>query len=162
MTKKPFAALLMTLMVAAFNVSASVTDNDAQISVSNDAITQTLLKNRKNYALLYFVQPGCVYCQHQMPIINEFQNQTDWYVKTVDIIQNPDVRSKFNINATPVIVLIKKNASANNWQTVSIGYSPLTTLRSDIYKLIRLFNGHGVPDQHYARTQNSATTPLPR
>lgn len=159
---KPYVVLMLAFAAATFNVSANVTGNESVSDLPGDAITQALLKNKNNYALLYFVQPGCVYCQHQMPIINEFQNQTNWYVKTVDIIQNPDVRSKFNINATPVIVLIKKNANANNWQTVSIGYSSLATLRSDIYKLIRLFNGYGVPNQQYARTQSSATTPLPR
>lgn len=162
MKMKPYVVLILAFAAATFNVSANVTGNESVSDLPGDAITQALLKNKNNYALLYFVQPGCVYCQHQMPIINEFQNQTNWYVKTVDIIQNPDVRSKFNINATPVIVLIKKNANANNWQTVSIGYSPLATLRSDIYKLIRLFNGYGVPNQQYERTQSSATTPLPR
>ena len=132
--------------------------NTAQ--VENSLITEMLFKNRDQFALLYFVQPGCVYCQHQLPIMEAFQKETNWYVKTIDIIQNPEVRSKFNINGTPVIVLIKRNAGANNWQAVSIGYSPLNTLRTDVYKLVRLFNGLDPKSTYYVRTQRNESTPI--
>lgn len=161
MKVKARGLLMLTFLALSFCATAGAND-ELQTTLTNEQINHALVSNRNDYALLYFVQPGCVYCQHQMPIINEFQNQTGWYVKTIDIIATPDVRSKFNINGTPVIVLIKKNAGANNWQTVSIGYSPLNTLRADVYKIIRLFNGYGVSGQSYVRTQNSATTPLPR
>ena len=113
-------------------------------------MNEYLYKNRINYALLYFVQPGCVYCQ----------KQSGWYVKTIDIIQNPEVRSKFNINATPVIVLIKRNGSASNWQTVSIGYSPLLTLSADVFRLVRLMNGQAATGQYQIRTQKNAATQI--
>ena len=132
----------------------------SQAQTENTLITDMLFKNRKNFALLYFVQPGCVYCQHQLPVMEEFQKETNWYVKTIDIIQNPEVRSKFNINGTPVIVLIKKNAGANNWQAVSIGYSPLNTLREDVFKLVRLFNGLEPQSKYYVRTQRNESTPI--
>ncbi|AXE71570.1 conjugal transfer protein TraF (plasmid) [Escherichia coli] len=123
-------------------------------------MNEYLYKNRINYALLYFVQPGCVYCQHQLPVMGEFQKQSGWYVKTIDIIQNPEVRSKFNINATPVIVLIKRNGSASNWQTVSIGYSPLLTLSADVFRLVRLMNGQAATGQYQIRTQKNAATQI--
>ncbi|EAQ3014605.1 thiol reductase thioredoxin [Salmonella enterica] len=132
----------------------------SQAQTENTLITDMLFKNRKNFALLYFVQPGCVYCQHQLPVMEEFQKETNWYVKTIDIIQNPEVRSKFNINGTPVIVLIKKNGGANNWQAVSIGYSPLNTLREDVFKLVRLFNGLEPQRKYYVRTQRNESTPI--
>ena len=92
--------------------------------------------------------------------MEEFQKETNWYVKTIDIIQNPEVRSKFNINGTPVIVLIKKNAGANNWQAVSIGYSPLNTLREDVFNLVRLFNGQVPQSKYFVRTQRNESTPI--
>ncbi|VAK79323.1 TraF precursor [Enterobacter cloacae] len=124
----------------------------------SQAMNQYLFKNRLNFALLYFVQPGCVYCQHQLPVMDAFQAQSGWYVKTIDIIQNPEVRSKFNVNATPVIVLIKRNGSSSNWQTVSIGYSPLPTLRADVFKLVRILNGYATQGPYQARTQRNAAT----
>lgn len=92
--------------------------------------------------------------------MGEFQKQSGWYVKTIDIIQNPEVRSKFNINATPVIVLIKRNGSASNWQTVSIGYSPLLTLSADVFRLVRLMNGQAATGQYQIRTQKNAATQI--
>lgn len=156
--------LLRTLVLLSLCFSgltlAETLPPQSQAQNENALITDMLFKNRKNFALLYFVQPGCVYCQHQLPVMEEFQKETNWYVKTIDIIQNPEVRSKFNINGTPVIVLIKKNAGANNWQAVSIGYSPLNTLRADVFKLVRLFNGLEPQSKYYVRTQRNESTPI--
>lgn len=154
-----FIPLIFTLLTA-FNAQAENAIQPVSVDSENNQIISMLQQNKKNFALLYFVQPGCIYCQHQMPVMNEFQKETDWYIKTIDIVQNPEVRSKFNVNGTPVIVLIKKNAGANNWQAVSIGYSPLNTLRADIYKLVRIFNGLTPQGQFYVRSQNNATTPI--
>ncbi|MCL6336304.1 thiol reductase thioredoxin [Pectobacterium carotovorum subsp. carotovorum] len=125
-------------------------------------IVSSLIGNKNAYALLYFVQPGCVYCQQQTPVINEFQRQTGWYVKTIDIVQNPEVRSKFNISGTPVLVLIKKNSGANNWQTISIGFSPLDTLQDDVYKLLRLYNGYSSQNKNFVLHQSNTTPTISR
>lgn len=151
-------ALILLLLILKPLQAAEYTPSSVQQKVQG--MSQYLYKNRLNYALLYFVQPGCAYCQQQLPVMGEFQAQSGWYVKTIDIIQNPEVRSKFNVNATPVIVLIKRNGSASNWQTVSIGYSPLLTLRADIFKLVRLMNGHAATGQYQARTQRNAATQI--
>ncbi|EHK7649081.1 conjugal transfer protein TraF [Escherichia coli] len=151
-------ALILPLLILKPSQAAEYAPSSVQQEVQG--MSQYLYKNRLNYALLYFVQPGCAYCQQQLPVMGEFQAQSGWYVKTIDIIQNPEVRSKFNVNATPVIVLIKRNGSASNWQTVSIGYSPLLTLRADIFKLVRLMNGHSAPGQYQARTQRNAATQI--
>lgn len=126
----------------------------------NKFITDALYKNRKDYALLYFVQPGCAYCKQQLPVINAFQQETGWYYKTIDIVQNPEVRSKFDVNGTPVIVLIKRNSGANNWQTVSIGFSELSTLREDVFKLVRVLNGQAPQGPLYVRSMNNSITPI--
>ncbi|EKY3179896.1 conjugal transfer protein TraF [Cronobacter turicensis] len=126
----------------------------------NKFITDNLYKNRKDYALLYFVQPGCAYCKQQLPVMNAFQQETGWYYKTIDIVQNPEVRSKFNVNGTPVIVLIKRNSGANNWQTVSIGFSELSTLREDVFKLVRVLNGQAPQGPLYVRSMNNSITPI--
>lgn len=155
-----FRTLILLLLCFSSLIQAETVVPQSQPQTENTLITDLLFKNRKNFALLYFVQPGCVYCQHQLPVMERFQEETNWYVKTIDIIQNPEVRSKFNINGTPVIVLIKKNAGANNWQAVSIGYSPLNTLREDVFRLVRLFNGLDPQSKFYVRTQRNESTPI--
>ncbi len=155
-----FRTLILLLLCFSSLIQAETVVPQSQPQTENTLITDLLFKNRKNFALLYFVQPGCVYCQHQLPVMERFQKETNWYVKTIDIIQTPEVRSKFNINGTPVIVLIKKNAGANNWQAVSIGYSPLNTLREDVFRLVRLFNGLDPQSKFYVRTQRNESTPI--
>ncbi|EAB3066420.1 thiol reductase thioredoxin, partial [Salmonella enterica] len=44
------------------------------------------------------------------------------------------------------------------WQAVSIGYSPLNTLREDVFKLVRLFNGLEPQRKYYVRTQRNEST----
>ncbi|EBB4367774.1 conjugal transfer protein TraF [Salmonella enterica] len=157
---KPLLHFMFLMFCLLSHAQAETSSPQAQAQAENAMVTDLLFKNRKNFALLYFVQPGCVYCQHQLPVMEEFQKETNWYVKTIDIIQNPEVRSKFNINGTPVIVLIKKNADANNWQAVSIGYSPLNTLREDVFNLVRLFNGQVPQSKYFVRTQRNESTPI--
>ncbi|CAH6622483.1 TPA: thiol reductase thioredoxin [Citrobacter farmeri] len=150
-------AYIFILLSLAMQVSAN---QSTDVQLDPKLISQYLLKNKHDFALLFFVQPGCVYCQHQLPVIGEFQNQSGWYVKTIDIIQNPEVRSKFNVSATPVIIMIKRNGSANNWQTVSIGYSPLAMLRTDIFKLTQIMNGSATTGKYNVRTQQNAITKI--
>lgn len=152
-----FRTLLPILLLIISGLAYS-SENSAH-TVSEE-VNNALFQNRNSFALLYFVQPGCVYCQHQQPVIEQFQKDTNWYVKTIDITQNPEVKSKFNINGTPVIVLIKRNAGASNWQAVSIGYSALNTLRTDVFNLVRLFNGHTSQSKYYVRTQRNESTPI--
>lgn len=93
---------ILTLIFLLFSLPMQVSANQStDVQHDTNLINQYLFKNKQDFALLFFVQPGCVYCQHQLPVIGEFQNQSGWYVKTIDIIQNPEVRSKFNVSATP-------------------------------------------------------------
>lgn len=152
---------ILTLIFILFSLPMQVSANQStDVQHDTNLINQYLFKNKQDFALLFFVQPGCVYCQHQLPVIEDFQNQSGWYVKTIDIIQNPEVRSKFNVSATPVIIMIKRNGSASNWQTVSIGYSPLVTLRTDIFKLAKIMNGTAPTGKYHVRTQQNAITKI--
>ena len=132
-------AYIFILLSLAMQVSAN---QSTDVQLDPKLISQYLLKNKHDFALLFFVQPGCVYCQHQLPVIGEFQNQSGWYVKTIDII------------------MIKRNGSANNWQTVSIGYSPLAMLRTDIFKLTQIMNGSATTGKYNVRTQQNAITKI--
>lgn len=131
-----------------------------QNPVPNNSVTEGLFKNRNKFALLFFVQPGCIYCAKQLSVLQEFQKMTGWYIKTIDITENPNAKADFNVSGTPVLVLIKKNMPRNKWWALSIGLSPLDTLSSDAYTAIRILNGQ-MPQGHlYVRSQASATTPI--
>ncbi|MBB6117746.1 conjugal transfer pilus assembly protein TraF [Rahnella inusitata] len=117
----------------------------AQPMQNLSALTKALMRDQRRYALLYFVQEGCPYCAKETPILTEFQKQTGWYIKQVDIHQQPEVRTKFNISNTPTIVLISEDMDSRSWQPVSYGFSAADTLVDSIYGITRVLNGEASP-----------------
>lgn len=117
----------------------------AQPMQNLSALTKALSRNQRRYALLYFVQEGCPYCAKETPILTEFQKQTGWYIKQVDIHQQPEVRTKFNISNTPTIVLISEDMDSRSWQPVSYGFSAADTLVNSIYGITRVLSGEANP-----------------
>ncbi|UIN19285.1 conjugal transfer protein TraF [Yersinia ruckeri] len=120
------------------------TDND---------VTKKLQAAREEYALLFFTQPACGFCVQQSQILENFQRESGWIIKEVDIIKEPQSRTKFNIDRTPVTVLIRKNGDSKQWMPVSVGVDSLSNLRSNIYRITRLFGGEIKPQQFYTNEQ---------
>ncbi|WP_418382040.1 transposase [Yersinia enterocolitica] len=54
---------------------------------------------------------------------------------------------------TPVTVLIRKNGDSKQWMPVSVGVDSLSNLRSNIYRITRLFGGEIKPQQFYTNEQ---------
>lgn len=123
-------------------------------------LAQSLIRERSRYALLYFVQEGCPYCAKETPILAEFQRQTGWYIKQIDIHQQPEVRTKFNISNTPTIVLIKDDMDSRSWQPVSYGYSAADTLVKSIYGITRVLNGEASPQSLSSLLLQGQSTPF--
>lgn len=123
-------------------------------------LTKNLVRERNRYALLYFVQEGCQYCAKETPILTEFQRRTGWYIKQVDIHQQPEVRTKFNISNTPTIVLIKEDMDSRSWQPVSYGFSAADTLVKSIYGITRVLNGEASPQSLSGLLIQGQSTPF--
>lgn len=115
----------------------------------DQAITKKIREGRDDYALLYFTQPNCAYCLQQSQILDNFKRETGWIIKEVDILRQPEAAAKFNVDRTPVTVLIKKGAGANEWMPVSVGIDSLSNMKGNLYRLIRQLNGEAAPQQFY-------------
>lgn len=123
--------------------------NAARVKQMNEDIDNTLVKNRSQYALLYFSQPQCGYCLQQHQILENFVRDTGWYIKEIDIIQKPEAAAKFNVDRTPVTVLIKKDSASNQWMPVSVGVDSLSSIKANIARMVRQLNGDSSPQQFY-------------
>ncbi|EOR7867391.1 conjugal transfer protein TraF [Escherichia coli] len=114
---------------------------------------KVLQKNRNEYALLFFTEPNCGFCVQQSRILENFQRESSWYIKQIDITREPDAKKKFNVDRTPVTILIKRNAPTDKWMPVSVGVDSLDNLRTSIYNMTRVLNGDIDPRQFFTNEQ---------
>ncbi|EBM7196717.1 conjugal transfer protein TraF [Salmonella enterica subsp. enterica serovar Senftenberg] len=111
--------------------------------------SKSLIKNRDEYALLFFSEPNCGFCVQQSRILENFQRETSWYIKEIDITRQPAARKKFNVDRAPVTILIKRNSDTDKWMPVSVGVDSLDNLRTSIYNMTRVLNGELDPRQFF-------------
>lgn len=121
--------------------------NAVRVKQLNENIDKTLASNRDQYALLFFTQPNCPYCHQQAQILDNFQRDSQWLIKEVDILQQPEAAAKFNVSMTPVVVAIRKDSDI--WQPVSVGVDSLSNMKSNLYRMVRQLNGQAAPQQFY-------------
>lgn len=114
---------------------------------------KVLQKNRNEYALLFFTEPNCGFCVQQSRILENFQRESSWYIKQIDITREPAAKKKFNVDRTPVTILIKRNAPTDKWMPVSVGVDSLDNLRTSIYNMTRVLNGDIDPRQFFTNEQ---------
>lgn len=113
--------------------------------------SKNLIKNRNEYALLFFTEPDCGFCKQQSQILQNFQRETGWYIKEIDITRHSEAKTKFRIDRAPVTVLIKKNTDKDKWMPVSVGVDSLSNLRTSIYNMTRVLNGELDPRQFFTQ-----------
>lgn len=123
--------------------------NSAKQRERQDLKSQSLVKNRNEYALLFFTEPKCAFCVQQSRILENFQRETSWYIKEIDITRHPDARKKFNVDRAPVTILIKKDSAADKWMPISVGVDSLDNMRTSIYNMTRVLSGELDPRQFF-------------
>ena len=106
---------------------------------------KVLQENRERYALIFFVESGCPYCEEQDKILKWFENQTGWIVKPVDIHQNPQAAARVGVQTTPSLVLIKKG-DTKDYFPVASGVVTSTEIEDLTYRAVRLLNGDLKPE----------------
>jgi len=114
-----------------------------------DLKNKSLAKNRNEYALLFFTEPDCGFCVQQSRILENFQRETSWYIKEIDITRQPSAKKKFNVDRAPVTILIKRNTETDKWMPVSVGVDSLDNLRTSVYNMVRVLNGELDPRQFF-------------
>ncbi|WP_169309199.1 conjugal transfer protein TraF [Desulforhopalus sp. IMCC35007] len=112
----------------------------ARVTMQQNEISQTISRANNDHALIFFVAPGCGFCEKQAGILSYFVDKYGWPIKTVDISQNPGSAARFNITITPTLLLIKKGQ--DNYMTVASGVIALTELERKLYRAIRLLQGN--------------------
>lgn len=144
-----YVMLQQPRMNGAMDYPVTKPGNAVRAKQLDQQITHKIRESRDGYALIYFTQPDCAYCVQQSQILSNFQRETGWLIKEVDILRQPEAAAKFNVDRTPVTVLIKKGAGANDWMPVSVGIDSLSNLKGNLYRLIRQLNGEAAPQQFY-------------
>ncbi len=108
-------------------------------------LANRIAAEKENFALLYFTQAGCQYCDAQDQILSYFVASRGWTVKAIDIRQQPDVAAKFNVSITPTIMLIKKGESQH--LPMSSGVISMDELDTRIFNGVRYLNKEIAPEQ---------------
>jgi len=112
----------------------------ARVSMQKEEIFQTINRAGNDHALVFFVKPGCGFCEKQAGILSYFVDKYGWQIKTVDISKNLNAAARFNITITPTLLLIKKGQ--DNYMTVASGVIALTELERKLFRAIRLQQGN--------------------
>ena len=111
----------------------------ARVQMQLDEIGRTISRASRDHALLFFISPGCGFCEKQAGILAYFMEKYGWQIKTVNIRTNVNAASRFNITTTPTLLLIKQGQ--DNYMTVATGVLALTELERKLYRAIRYLQG---------------------
>ena len=112
----------------------------ARVKMQQNEIHQAINRAGNDHALIFFVSPGCGFCEKQAGILAYFRDKYGWQIKTVDISRNINAGVRFNVTITPTLLLIKKGQE--NYMTVSNGVIALTELERKLYRAIRFLQGN--------------------
>jgi conjugal transfer pilus assembly protein TraF len=112
----------------------------ARVQMQQNEIAQTISKANRDHALLFFISPGCGFCEKQARILTYFMEKYGWQIKTVNIRTNVNAAARFNITTTPTLLLIKQGQQ--DYMTVTTGVIALTELERKLYRAIRYLQGH--------------------
>lgn len=111
---------------------------------------------RDDYALIYFYQDGCPYCEEQSGILKYLVDSRHWNVKPVNIVKQPDLAARFNVTVTPTILLIKRGS--DDYLPLGTGLMTLDQLEGGIYNGMRLIEGEIKPEQYGMREYQKGGT----
>ena len=131
----------------------------ARVQEQQKEISSTIMAARDNHALLFFVNPGCSFCDKQAAILAYFVEKYGWQIKPIDIGQHSTLAARFNITTTPTLMLIKNGT--DQAMPVSVGVVAQSELERKLYQAIRYLGGETNIDtfQTYDYQKGSALDP---
>ena len=131
----------------------------ARVQLQQDEISETISTARSDHALLFFVAPGCGFCEKQTQIIAYFIERYGWQVKPVDISREPNVALRFNVTTTPTLLLIKQDREQS--MPIATGVVTLPEMERKLYQSIRYMRGETTMDSFttYDFQKDSALDP---
>ena len=111
----------------------------ARVKMQQSEIFQTISQAGNSHALIYFTSPNCGFCAKQTQILAYFVDKYHWPIKAIDISRHKNAATRFNINVTPTLLLIKKGQ--DNHMLVATGVIALSELERKLYRAIRYLQG---------------------
>lgn len=111
----------------------------ARVQMQQEEIVGTIREARDDHALLFFVAPGCGFCEKQAQILAYFVDKYGWQVKPVDMEREPNLALRFNITTTPTLLLIRQDREAS--MRIATGVATLPEIERNLYQAIRSMRG---------------------
>ncbi len=111
----------------------------ARVQMQQEEIGGTIREARDYHALLFFVAPGCSFCEKQAQILAYFVDKYGWQVKPVDIEREPTIALRFNITTTPTLLLIRQDREQS--MPIATGVATLPEIERNLYQAIRSMRG---------------------
>ena len=146
-----------------FNISqvypSSTPGAMARVQMQQDEIAATIENAQSDHALLFFIAPGCGFCDKQAQILAYFTSKYHWQIKAVDIQQEPNLALRFNIQTTPTLLLIRQDQDA--FMPIAIGVATLPEIERNLFQAIRAMRGDTSPESFttYEFQKGSALDP---
>jgi conjugal transfer pilus assembly protein TraF len=97
------------------------------------------------FALIFFTQPGCSFCNAQNGILAFFEERYQWPVRQVDITQAPQFAARFGVEITPSVIIVNKHS--RDHMPVSAGVVSLAEFKMRIFRAVRLMKKVTLPEQ---------------
>jgi len=111
----------------------------ARVQMQQEEIAGTIREARDDHALLFFVAPGCGFCEKQAQILAYFVDKYGWQIKPVDIEREPNIALHFNITTTPTLLLIRQDREQS--MPIATGVATLPEIERNLYQAIRSIRG---------------------
>ncbi len=97
---------------------------------SEDELKKTIESNKDNLIVL-FTSPTCPPCLMLEPIMDELIDNKICSVAKINVLENQDLASKYDVSATPTSFIIKNNEI----KKVVLGYKPFDSWKQIIETL---------------------------
>lgn len=120
---------------------------DATKRIKKKEIEKLLLENRDKFAIVMFTQKSCPYCDLQRNSLKYFTNKHYWPYKEIDINDNPAIAQRFNVQMTPITILIEKGSE--QWMNIAVGAETIPNIENNTYRAVRMLQGKSKPEQFY-------------
>ena len=139
-------ALLQNPELNAKSANPMVGDARAEMTAEKDALRRRYLRSRSGeFALVMFSRAECGYCRVQWPIVQRFQDETNWQVSLQDLGHKPDLGRRFGVEVTPTTMVIRRNSQQR--MVIAIGVEAYPNLIQFAYQAVRLLSGDIRPEQ---------------
>lgn len=109
----------------------------------SDEVEASIREAAWDFALVYFQRPDCRFCRAQNGILAYFLDKYSWDVKKVNIYEEPEAASRFNVSVVPHILVVYRETG--KYMPVSSGVVSLTDLEQRLYRSIRYLRGETSP-----------------